>query len=212
MRQLHWRGAYGSLEWNEDGSFVYSIDNANIDVLRLSDGQSLSETFQYTISDKDSGTGVSTLTVTITGINDAPVAGDDADTIDLRVTDATTGFLTTNDSDVDDAFTVTAVNGEEAFVGVRFELPSGALLRVQADGDYDYDPNGAFDSLAAGETGVDTFHYTITDRGDNSDVATVTINVIGKNEAPSRIGLSKSSIRRLGCFGHRRRLAVDNRR
>ena len=34
---------------------------------------------------------------------------------------------------------------------------------MNADGTFDYDPNGQFESLAVGETGTDTFSYTIDD-------------------------------------------------
>ena len=54
------------------------------------------------------------------------------------------------DPDQDDLFVVTAVNGEASHVGVQFQLPSGALLRVESDGDYEYDPNGVFDNLPLG--------------------------------------------------------------
>ena len=42
-----------------------------------------------------------------------------------------------------------------------------------------YDPTGAFDHLAEGETALDTLTYTISDGHGATDIATVTITVTG---------------------------------
>ena len=68
------------------------------------------------------------------------------------------------DSDANgDAITVATVNGQSASVGQQITLASGALLTVNADGTFDYDPNGQFDSLAGGASTTDTFTYEVTD-------------------------------------------------
>ena len=51
------------------------------------------------------------------------------------------------------------------------------------DGVFQYDPNHQFDELGSGEQAYDAFTYTITD-GILTDTATVTITVIGVNDAP----------------------------
>ncbi|HBL44438.1 MAG TPA: hypothetical protein DDZ90_13695, partial [Planctomycetaceae bacterium] len=68
---------------------------------------------------------------------------------------------TTADSDVDasDNLTVTAVTG--GTVGSEFALGSGALLTLNSDGTFTYNPNGVFESLAEGVNGSDSFTYTI---------------------------------------------------
>ena len=84
------------------------------------------------------------------------------------------------DSDPDGgAFSVTAVSG--GTVGTQFTLPSGALLTLNANGTFSYDPNHLFDYLptpgsgASNLTVTDTFTYTIT----GGDTATVTVTVSG---------------------------------
>ncbi|MFD1343977.1 cadherin-like domain-containing protein [Litorisediminicola beolgyonensis] len=72
---------------------------------------------------------------------------------------------------------------------VTVTLESGAELRVEADGSFVYDPNGAFDTLASGETGEDIVRYTITDSdpdGAKTADATVTFRILpaGENIAP----------------------------
>ena len=46
-----------------------------------------------------------------------------------------------------DTKTVVAVNGQSAAVGKTITLPSGALVTLQADGSYWYDPHGSFSYL-----------------------------------------------------------------
>ena len=52
------------------------------------------------------------------------------------------------------------------------------------NGEISYDPAGAFESLAVGETALDTLTYTITDGHGGTDIATVTITVTGTNDGP----------------------------
>jgi len=54
------------------------------------------------------------------------------------------------------------VGGDITAVGSQITLASGALLTLNSDGTYIYDPNGAFDSLLPGQSGTDTFDYVIT--------------------------------------------------
>ena len=63
-------------------------------------------------------------------------------------------------------------------------LPSGALLVMNANGQYTYDPHGAFASLSANQNATDQFTYTITDGQGGTSQATVTIQIQGQNDAP----------------------------
>lgn len=91
-----------------------------------------------------------------------------------------------NDFDPDGtAVTVTAVNGSSGAVGNTISLASGALLRLNADGSYDYDPNGAFAALNVGQSAVDKFSYTIADGNGGVASASASIRVTGANTAPS---------------------------
>ncbi|NKF52245.1 tandem-95 repeat protein, partial [Shewanella sp. WXL01] len=102
----------------------------------------------------------------------------------LAINDPANGLLA-NDSDLQgDSFAITAINGTTVTNGSTVLLPSGALLTIYSDGTYSYNPNQAFESLTAGELAQDTFTYTITDANGATDTATVTINIIGANDAP----------------------------
>ena len=169
---------------NADGSYSYDTNNA-FDSLAV--GQSTTDSFTYTVDDGNGGTDTATVTITINGANDAPVAADDAASVseDGVLNVAANGVLS-NDSDPDngDSFTVSAVQGSAANLGVPVTLASGALLTMNEDGSYDYDTNGQFESLAVGETATDSFTYTILDSNGATDTATVTITINGANDAP----------------------------
>ena len=125
-------GTYGSLTLNADGSYTYTLDNADPQTQALAQGASATDVFTYTVTDANGATSSTTLTITITGTNDAPVAVADTNGADA-VTEAgvnpgntpfagdpsATGNVLTNDTDVDtgDTKTVSEVNGSAANVG-----------------------------------------------------------------------------------------------
>ncbi len=111
--------------------------------------------------------------------------------------------LLAGDSDVDndDRIAVIEVNGDSRNIGNQVELPSGALLTVHADGSYDYLPAGAFDALPAGATTTDLFKYTLADQLGATSEATVTITVVGTNDAPRSIGLSNNVVTESNIVG-----------
>ncbi len=67
-------GLYGSLTIGTDGAYTYTIDNVNAAVNSLKPGQTLTETYNYQITDNDGDVSISSLTITINGVNDIPVA------------------------------------------------------------------------------------------------------------------------------------------
>jgi VCBS repeat-containing protein len=129
-----------------------------------------------------------TLTVDVIPVNDAPVGVDDARAVgekSVLSVGAGAGVLA-NDSDVDSgALVVSEVEGNAADVGNLIVLPSGALLQLDADGGYTYDPNGAYDYLAGGQSATDTFNYTVSDGNGGSTIASVVITVNGVNDPPT---------------------------
>ena len=163
---------------NEDGSYSYDPNGA-FDYLGVD--ESATDTFEYTVSDGRGGTDTGTVTITVTGVNDAPVAGDDTDSTDQNT--STGGNVLTNDSDPDDNDTLTVEAG-------TLNLTSGATVTINTDGSYSYDPNGAFDYLGVGESATDTFDYTVSDSHDVTATATVTVTVTGINDAP--VALAKN--------------------
>ncbi|WP_197996104.1 tandem-95 repeat protein [Gimesia panareensis] len=128
-----------------------------------------------------------TFTVTVNAINDAPVAVDDnlATPEDFELDYLAPGILT-NDTDVEnDPLTVTEVNGSAGDVGNEITIGAGGKLTINSTGAMSFDPDGAYEYLAVGETTTETFTYTVSDGNGGTDTATVTITIIGVNDDPT---------------------------
>jgi large repetitive protein len=138
---------------------------------------------RLTATDRGGATASSDFTLNVRDVSRAPVAVADSGRVSetSRLTVVAPGLLV-NDTDPDsgDALRVVGVNGTSV-VGGFVTLASGARVQVNADGTYVYDPNGAFEALARGTTGQDSFSYTISDRSGLSSLATVTITIDGES-------------------------------
>ncbi|XZE19693.1 VCBS domain-containing protein [Pirellulaceae bacterium SH449] len=65
-------GLYGTITIAADGTYTYTVDNTNPTVQALNVGQSLTDTFTYTMQDSGGLTSTTQITITIQGLNDAP--------------------------------------------------------------------------------------------------------------------------------------------
>ena len=195
-------GTYGSIVINSDGTYTYNVDNSNIAVqaLRLS-GQTLTDTFTYTMRDTDGLESTTQITLTIQGANDTPTAISDANTaIEAGgLSNATTGLnpsgnVLTNDTDMDAGDTKTVV-GVQAGVaastsGSVATSVSGSFgsIVINANGSYTYtvdNNNVAVQALRiSGQTLTDTFTYTMRDTGGLESTTQVTITIQGANDTP----------------------------
>jgi len=143
--------ANGTLTLNPGGDFSYT-PHADFNGI---DG------FTYTADDAVGPSNLATVSITVTAVNDAPVAANDAYTTDqdTPLTVPTPGALT-NDSDVDgDALSAALASG-----------PLNGVVVLNADGSFTYTPNADFN-------GADSFTYTVNDPVGLSNVATVSITV-----------------------------------
>ncbi len=123
--------------------------------------------------------------------NVPPMAEDDSYETDentvLNVPVAT-GVIDSNDSDADgDPLTVTRLNGAVLVSGAPVSLTSGAIVTLNDDGSFSYDPNGAFENLADGEIGNDSFEYQIGDGDGGFATAMVEFTITGVNDAPTAV-------------------------
>ncbi len=174
-------GTYGYVITPAD-DWRYILNNDDPAVQALGVGETLTDTVTaYTLD----GTSFD-VTITINGTNDGPVATADVLSVGEDDAIATAGNVLTDgaDTDVDgDVLSVSEVNGVAGDVGTQITLASGALLTLNSDGSYNYDPNGAFEHLVTGETATDSFDYTVSDGNGGSDTTTVTITINGANDA-----------------------------
>ena len=121
------------------------------------------DSFMYTISDSSGLTDTATVTVSVSSNTIPAAAGDTYEAVSKQplTVAAVTGVLA-NDSDADgDPLTALLVSGTS----------SGALT-LNTDGSLSYTSNAAF-------VGTDSFTYRANDGTDDSNIATVTLTVIG---------------------------------
>ncbi len=160
-------GAYGTLSLSADGAFTYTLDNLNPSVQALRDGQTATDVFSYTNEDNHGASSTTTLTVTVTGTNDAPTAGGDSYnwSMDTSITIPVRKGVLSDDKDVDgDPLHPVLVSG-----------PSHGTLALNADGSFTYTPNTNY-------TGSDTFKYAASDGIATSNTATVSIHISDTHE------------------------------
>ena len=182
---------YGHITLNADGSYSYTADNtAAID--GAASGAHLVDAITFTVSDGFGGTTSETLSMTL----DRPASATADSLSSAENGQAINGSggnlnLLANDIDKDgDAVTITAVNGLASNLGTQIVLASGALLTVNANGSYVYDPNHVFDYLPGASSGAsntaatDTFTYTV----DGGSTVTVTVNIHGVDSNDTLVG------------------------
>ncbi len=159
------------------GAVSLSGDNVvydgNGDLDWLDDGESAVVAVSYTATDSQGGENTGDLSVTVTGLNDAPDAVDDqlagfADG-DIQLD------VLANDADVDlsDNVSITAAS-----------LTAGLGSVAVGNDVLSYSPGGAYDTLDAGDSASVGITYTIVDPEGLSDSADVSLTVYGVNDAP----------------------------
>ncbi len=136
------------------------------------------DTFTYTVSDRQGGTAEAAVTVTVQPVNDAPVvAGDTAATSEDS---AVTLAPLANDSDPEGAaLAITTLDGTPVAAGGSVTLAGGAIVTLNADGTVTFDPNSAYDALQAGDSpAVVQIPYSVADPDGliSSGVFEVTVN------------------------------------
>ncbi len=192
----------GSFQYDPNGQFEY-----------LAEGESTSTQFDYLIEDTAGQTAVGSVSITINGVNDAPVitvgASDSAvETLDETDTPLSTS-ATLSVADLDTTDTVSVAVSSVAVVGDDNGLGSPALLamlsvdagdvidNLSTTGTINWAFNSgseAFDHLASGESLMLTYTVVATDSESTVDDQTVTIRINGTNDAPViTVGASDSA-------------------
>ena len=119
------------------------------------------DSFTYKVTDGSGATSVATATVTVSSVNDAPVASNAAGSgVEDHVIN---GSVSASDAE-NDALTYSVVAG-----------PSHGIVVLNADGTYVYTP-------AADYNGTDTFTYKVNDGTADSNTATVTLTLAPVDE------------------------------
>ena len=171
---------FGTVVINANGSYTYTPE-ANFNG---------SDAFTYTVSDGHGGSNTYEVTVAVTAVNDAPMAGNAAVSTPQGQAywDTLPGY-----SDIDgDVVTYSLVGATGSGTdGIHFTSGStsnGATVIVHDDGTYLYTPNPAF-------YGSDSFSFLVDDGHGGTNTYTVTVSVIAPtNNAPTAANTSISTI------------------
>ena len=184
-------GAHGTFSIDASGAWSYTLDNTDPAVQALGAGQSLpNESFTVTSID---GT-THSVSVSITGTNDAPLAQDDSGSVTATQTlivAASEGVIQSTstpagrDTDVDgDVLSITKVSAGTGAPstnvtgsGVTIAGTYGDLL-LRSDGSYTYTASRA-DAVATGTQVNDVFTYQVSDGHGGFATAALTLQVNG---------------------------------
>lgn len=179
-------GTYGTLNWSADGSYSYTVNPNDLTVQALDDGDApLQEIFTYTATDEYGQTSQSTLTVNITGLNDAPkINGPDVPNIE----DGDYVFPDLSNSDADSITGETAINLGLSFFDIDKNdelsfsitgLPTGLLANEQGQ------VTGIIDNSASqhGTNNDGVFKVSVS-VSDGDDTTIITFNWVIINPAP----------------------------
>jgi VCBS repeat-containing protein len=157
--------AHGTVTVNADGTFSYTpaADYFGTD------------SFTYRLSDGPLESNLATVSITLTAVNDAPVAADvQASTAEDTPLVIALGAYA---SDVDSAtLAVSIVAG-----------PAHGVLTQNADGSYTYTPEANY-------FGADSFTYQVNDGALDSNLATVSLTVTAVNDAPTLGDLALAAV------------------
>ncbi len=170
-------------ELNVDGSYSFDPANGSYDHLNVGDSEVI--TIPVTVTDDNGATDISQIQITVSGTNDAPIAGMSVTANVDEGSSIIAGRLTS--TDLDDAATASWS------VSAGSTAPDGFELNV--DGSYSFDPaNGSYDHLNVGDSEVIMIPVTVTDDNGATDISQIQITVSGTNDAPTVIAFSGASV------------------
>ena len=135
------------------------------------------DSFTFRVKDGQKVSNISTVTINVSAVNDAPTANEDSETIG-EDSGVNTFNVLSNDSSIEsgETLTITAVT----------QGANGTVAITNYGLNVSYTPKADF-------FGADSFTYTISDGNGGTATAAVKVNVTAVNDAPSIMGASVSS-------------------
>ena len=202
--------AYGTLTLNANGSYTYALNNALPAIQGLDGNDSLSESFTYTITDKDGDTATAVLLITINGSDDpititglsaqGPDEIVDEDDLSDGSSPNAAAFTQTGNFTVTgvDGITSVKVAGVEAFVGQTVSTAHGVFtitsISAPADGastsivvgySYQLTDNTAHPNANGENSLTETFSVAVTDT--DGSTATDQVEVLIVDDVPTAV-------------------------
>ncbi|WP_157964705.1 tandem-95 repeat protein, partial [Algibacillus agarilyticus] len=160
-------GAVTLVTQGAQGGVATVLDNGSIEFTPASNFNG-TDSFTYKVQDSEGlVSGLATVSVAVSGINDQPIATNDSATTDED--NAVTIDILANDTDADESLSISNVSIiNQGTLGLATITDTGIIYTPKADAN-----------------GTDTFTYVVTDEeGLISNQATVTVNIAAINDAP----------------------------
>ncbi|MCZ8406117.1 VCBS domain-containing protein, partial [Achromobacter xylosoxidans] len=181
-------GQYGKFTVDANGNWKYELDNTSDKVQALKDGEKVTDTITVTVDDGHGGTATKTITVDITGTNDAAnitpsKPGDNKGTVQEDTTLTANGKLDIVDKDA----------GEATFKPQTDFQGQYGTFSIDANGNWSFKLDNdakAIQQLGAKEHLTETF--TVTSADGTTGQVVITIN--GTNDAPTITGAATGDV------------------
>jgi VCBS repeat-containing protein len=190
-------GQFGTFQIFANGTFTYILNNDNPSVNALNDGQTLTDTIGYTVSDGIAPS-TATLTITIQGVTDtSPLTAtiDTAVVIEDAIPNTALGNVLLNDTGGVATKVVTAVRGFAANVGTPVPGQFG-YFQIFFNGTYTYilnNDNATVNALNSGQTLIDSIPYTVTS-GSETSTGTLAITIQGNSDTGPLVGVNDAAV------------------
>ncbi|MDI5838360.1 VCBS domain-containing protein, partial [Shewanella xiamenensis] len=163
--QTNVAGSYGTFSLDQAGHWTYVSDNSQTAIQQLKAGETLTDSLTVL----SVGGTTHTVTVIITGSNDAPALTAQSESIS-EDGNKLSGQMVATDVDTGDTLTFSLANAVDGFT-------------LNADGSYSFDPsNAAYQHLAQGQTETLSIPITVTDSTGATSTANLTITLTGSND------------------------------
>ncbi len=177
-------GLYGTLTIGADGSYIYNLTSNDDPVIQgLAEGETLSDVFSYVVTDTFNQPQTATLTITITGTNDAPslvvTNGDTGTVYEAGLADGSMIGLT--NTTVSGDFTVADPDGLDDITHVMIGSTEIAIADLGNNNEINTGHSTLVITSYNALTGVATFVYTLTGNvddvaGDEQDVFNLSVS------------------------------------
>lgn len=176
----------GGIDWS------FAIQDRDLDF--LSDGETLTVTYDVTVADA-AASSTQQVTIVIAGAEDPVVVNSlTATANDTQFPDNGNPILFGNlindagdSTDASNPLSVTDVNGTPISGALAVTSTYGTLL-VDEAGNYQFIANSALDALQVGNDQTETFNFTVSDSHGNPFAATLTLNIVATDDAPTMTG------------------------
>ena len=194
------QGRYGKLTLNEDGTYIYELNNDDPEVKALTDGDTRTEEISYTYTDADGDVATGKVTITINGVNNGVEVGSGTLTVyEAGLDDGSQAGQTAAPTTAEGSLTVNAPDGVKdiridgvtvfengALTGNTVSTDEGTLTVTGFDaatGELTFTYTLNDNTLEHGLDGMDThvshdFAVTVTDVDDSTASSTITVNIV----------------------------------